>query len=320
MLPINQNLTNVNYNSANKNNKYIVVHYTGNRTDTAWGNTNYFKNKLPAGREASAHYFVDDNSIWQCVLDKDVAWHCGDRLKNGNGGSFYGSCTNYNSIGVEMCCTNYDVSAQTEANTVELVNYLMSKYGIPADRVIRHYDVTNKPCPAPMVNDPNRWASFKSKIGGSYTPTPAPSPSGCTGDITYKVYDNAKRCYLPSVVNDRDYAGNRGNPIGGIKAKCVNGNIYIQAHVIGKPTDQWEETVVLNASNYDSSSPNAYSGIIGRNIDCVKIWSDYGYVLYRTAPVGGNYYSWVDSRNRNNGTSESYAGVYGKPISILQMK
>lgn len=156
-------------------------------------------------------------------------------------------------------------------------------------------------------------------INGNPTPTPAPSSTGCTGDITYKVYDNSKRCYLPSVVNNRDYAGNKGNPIGGIKAKCQNGNIYIQSHIIGKPRSQWEDVVTLNAGNYDSSSPNAYSGILGKNIDCVKIWSDYGYVTYRVSPLNGNYYSWVDSRNRNNGTSESYAGSYGIAIDRLQM-
>lgn len=156
-------------------------------------------------------------------------------------------------------------------------------------------------------------------INGNPTPTPAPSSKGCTGDITYKVYDNSKRCYLPSVVNNRDYAGNKGNPIGGIKAKCQNGNIYIQSHIIGKPRSQWEDVVTLNAGNYDSSSPNAYSGILGKNIDCVKIWSDYGYVTYRVSPVNENYLPWVDSRNRNNESSESYAGVYGKAIDRLQI-
>ena len=73
-------------------------------------------------------------------------------------------------------------------------------------------------------------------------------------------------------------------------------------------------------SNYDSDSPDAYSGILGKNVDCVKIWCDYGYVNYRVSPVNGNYYPWVDSRNRNNGTSESYAGSYGKAIDRIQMK
>lgn len=157
-------------------------------------------------------------------------------------------------------------------------------------------------------------------INGNPTPQPQPSPTGCTGDITYKTYDNVKKQWLPSVVNDSDYAGNRGHAVGGIKGECPNGNLYMMCHIIGKPINKWEETVTLNPSNYDSNDPNAYSGIKGKNIDCVKIWSDNGYVSYRVSPINENYLPWVDSRNRNNGTSEAYAGVYGKPIDRIQMK
>lgn len=316
-MEIKQNLTNINYNSANKVNKYIVVHYTANSTDTALNNTKYFKS---VNRSASANYFVDDNDIYQCVLDKDIAWHCGGNKLNNGGGTYYGKCTNANSIGVEMCCTNYGVSEKTEANAIELVKYLMNKYNIPASNVIRHYDVTGKNCPKPFVENAQRWADFKSKLGGSAektAPVQSSKPS-CTGDITYKVYDNAKGCYLPTVVNDRDYAGNRGHAIGGIKAMCKNGNIYMKTHVIGKAN--WEDTVTLNASNFDSNSANAYSGILGRNIDMVKIWSDYGYVDYRVSPINGNYYDWVNSKDVNSGGANSYAGVAGKAIDRIQMK
>ena len=59
---------------ANKNNyggkrstsniKYIVIHYTGNDGDTDENNSKYFKNNIV---KASAHYFVDDDSITQSV-------------------------------------------------------------------------------------------------------------------------------------------------------------------------------------------------------------------------------------------------------------
>lgn len=160
--------------------------------------------------------------------------------------------------------------------------------------------------------------NFKSKLDGSAektVPVQSSKPT-CTGDITYKVYDNIKKCYLPSVVNDRDYAGNRDHSIGGIKAKCQNGNIYMKTHVIVKAN--WEETVTLNASNFASNSANAYSGTLEKNIDMVKILSDYGYVDYRVSPVNGNYYDWVSSKNVNNGGANSYAGVAGKTIDRIQ--
>ena len=311
MLPIKQNLTLVNYNSANKTNKYIVVHYTGNSTDTAYNNTRYFKS---VNRNASAHYFVDDTSIWQCVQDKDVAWHCGDRLKSGNGGAYYNKCTNYNSIGVEMCCTNYDVSMTTENNTIDLVQYLMKKYNIPASNVIRHYDVTNKICPKPMVDYPDRWTAFKKALGDKPTPTPSPTPS-YTGDITYQSYDNVKKQWLPEVINDRDYAGNFGNSMGGIRAKCKYGTIYIQTHIKG---GKWLSTV--NSGGYiknDTKNGNSYSGIYGKNIDGVKIWSSQGHVDYRVHIKGGNWLAWV---HKADSTAEGYAGIYGKVIDSVQMR
>lgn len=45
-----------------------------------------------------------------------------------------------------------------------LVRELMQRYGIPADRVVRHYDVTHKDCPAPMVSDPALWQAFQNKL------------------------------------------------------------------------------------------------------------------------------------------------------------
>lgn len=40
----------------------------------------------------------------------------------------------------------------------------MQRYGIPAGRVVRHYDVTHKDCPAPMVSNPALWREFKDKL------------------------------------------------------------------------------------------------------------------------------------------------------------
>lgn len=39
----------------------------------------------------------------------------------------------------------------------------MAKYNIPIDNVIRHYDVTGKICPEPLV-DEQAWANLKKKF------------------------------------------------------------------------------------------------------------------------------------------------------------
>ncbi|MCI9585274.1 MAG: N-acetylmuramoyl-L-alanine amidase [Bacilli bacterium] len=152
--------------------------------------------------------------------------------------------------------------------------------------------------------------------GGSTTSTvskPSSKPT-CTGDITYQTYDNKKKQWLPEVVNDRDYAGNLGNGLGGVRAKCKNGNIYIQTHVKG---GSWLSTINSSAYSKNSNDGNSYSGIINKPIDGVKIWSDYGYVEYRVHLKGGKWLPWV---KKADNTASGYAGIYGKEIDAIQMK
>lgn len=131
----------------------IVVHYTAGDGDTAEGNGRYFAG---ANRKASAHYFVDENSVVQSVSDSDTAWHAGNWAMN---------CR---SIGVEMCSKKdkngiYYIPAKTVNNAQYLIKCLMKAYGVPLSGIIRHYDVTGKKCPAPMV-DETAWNAFKAGL------------------------------------------------------------------------------------------------------------------------------------------------------------
>lgn len=132
--------------------KYIVIHYTGNDGDTDENNGNYFANNVV---KASAHYFVDDDSVTQSVPDNYVAWSVGgskySNCKTTGGGKLHGKCTNTNSISIELCddVKNGVVypSAATIENALQLTKELMQKYGVVKENVIRHFDVTGKSCP-----------------------------------------------------------------------------------------------------------------------------------------------------------------------------
>lgn len=144
--------------------KYIVIHYTANKGDSALNNIQYFANNTV---KASAHFFVDESRIYSSVPESDTAWHCGGKKQSSNGGQWYGKCTNDNSIGIEMCLLdkNGNVRTKTISKTVELTKYLMGKYNIPAENVIRHWDVVGKNCPAPFTGDNNSyWTDFKNNI------------------------------------------------------------------------------------------------------------------------------------------------------------
>lgn len=183
-MEINKLLTTVNYSRANgKQNKYIVIHYVG-ATGGAEDNCKYFQSNY---RGASANYFVGHKGeIWQCVEDKDVAWHCGATYYK------HPYCRNTNSIGIEMCCRKktdgtWYFEEETIKATIELTKELMSKYNIPAANVIRHYDVTGKTCPEPYVRDTAAWNTFKANLN-----TAAPVASGYLVKITADVLNVRK--------------------------------------------------------------------------------------------------------------------------------
>ena len=150
LAPITRHLT-----KHSRNVKYIVVHFTAGSSSTpgrAMSTRNHFQT---SDRNASADFCVDDETIVQVNPNilKYYCWAVGD----GNGK--YG-ITNTNSISIEMCSTlkkgtnvnvsnhsGWTISDKVLDNTVKLIKYLMAKYNINADHVVRHYDASRKNCP-----------------------------------------------------------------------------------------------------------------------------------------------------------------------------
>ena len=172
MNKINRMISNYNYNPGSISRiKYIVIHYVG-ALGGAQENCAYYGG---GNRGASAHYFVGfAGEIWQCVEDRNIAWHCGASSYK------HPECRNANSIGIEMCVRKKNAASlgatdkdwyfegATVQSAIELTRYLMKKYNIPADHVIRHYDVTGKICPNPYVYNTGTytWDAFKQAISG----------------------------------------------------------------------------------------------------------------------------------------------------------
>lgn len=151
--------------------KYIVIHFTANDGDSDESNARYFHNNVV---KASAHYFVDDNSVTQSVPDDHVAYSVGgkkysDCAKTG-GGKLYGVARNANTLNIELCDTKRDgkvmATEATLANAAKLCCTLMKKYNIDADHVIRHFDVNGKHCPAYFMDD-TAWKNFKKRLTGN---------------------------------------------------------------------------------------------------------------------------------------------------------
>ena len=143
----------------------IVMHYTANTGSmaTAKGNARYFEGGSE-GRKASAHYVVDEGTTaYECVPLDTVAWSVGD----GSGGPYGRLVNNYNSVSIEMVSHTdergrYYIPMETQRHAAEL--YAQLKKQLPNVKyVVRHYDVSLKPCPAPML-DEGAWTKFKNLL------------------------------------------------------------------------------------------------------------------------------------------------------------
>ena len=143
----------------------LVMHYTANKGQaaTAKGNARYFEGGSE-GRKASAHYVVDEGeTAYECVPLDTVAWSVGD----GSRGPYGRVVNNYNSVSIEMVShtdgnKRYYIPEETQRHAAEL--YAQLKKQLPNVKyVVRHYDVSLKKCPAPMI-DEGEWKKFKNLL------------------------------------------------------------------------------------------------------------------------------------------------------------
>lgn len=191
----------------------LYIHYVGSDGD-AKANIEYYNE--PSTTDGSADFYAGfGGDLWQYNMDLEnrYCWAVGGGKQSSYGGKFYGIATNKNGISIEMCVRNRTKqknrkSSEWQANSktwyfeqatidaaVKLAKYLMKKYSIPIDHVMRHYDVNGKFCPGVVgwndaSGDESAWLAFKARLAGDApqpepTPTPTPTP---TPEPTGKIY------------------------------------------------------------------------------------------------------------------------------------
>ena len=176
--------------------KYIVIHYTGNKGDKAASNARYFAESNT--RQAGAHFFVDKTGeIYQSIDMNKIAWSVGGDMRTGDGGgSLYKTCTNSNSVSIELCdcCSNTNYKQALAVR--KLVKHIQKKCP-NATHIVRHWDVNGKYCPAPMIGKDNeKWKKLKAFLKD-------------TAIFNAKVIEDAAICSSAKVADD--------NKIGSLK-------------------------------------------------------------------------------------------------------
>lgn len=128
----------------------IVVHYTANPGTTAKQNRDYFQGLAQTGEtHASSHFVIGlDGEIIQCIPCDEISYASNNR--------------NSDTIAIE-CCIPDETGKFNEAtydSLIRLTSWLMGRYDLLEEDVIRHYDVTGKSCPKYFVEHPTEWEQF----------------------------------------------------------------------------------------------------------------------------------------------------------------
>lgn len=146
--------------------RYIVIHDTGNPGAGA-GAMAHYKYLQGATRPGSAQYYIDDKMIVQTIGDSRTAWAVGDKWGYKNNPNRIREAKNVNTLSLELCINRDCDPAKAYKNLVELTKNLMVKFKVPADCVIRHFDVTGKTCPGSWsAQNWAKWWQFKEDIKG----------------------------------------------------------------------------------------------------------------------------------------------------------
>lgn len=141
--------------------KFIVCHDTDNDGSTALQNVDYYIRSANE-TEASAHAFVDDKGVIECIPLNEKAYHV-RRVVSKDNEMFSADAIDY-SLGVEICYSTKGIfdSKLAYNNYVEYIKGLCAKYGLdPRKHVVGHYTL-----------DPTRRSdpiNAFSKIGKDWT-------------------------------------------------------------------------------------------------------------------------------------------------------
>jgi N-acetylmuramoyl-L-alanine amidase CwlA len=121
--------------------KFIVAHDTGNPGSTAANNVRYYERSRNE-MSASAHIFVDDKEIIECIpaltAAPEKAWHVLYRVETDN--HIYGYDANDAAIGVEYCYGGHINADAAYQKYVWVIAFICERFGLdPATAVVGHF-------------------------------------------------------------------------------------------------------------------------------------------------------------------------------------
>lgn len=140
--------------------KSIFVHYTANAGTTAEQNRSYFSSLAQTHeRSASAHFIIGyDGELLQCIPLNEEAYAVKSR--------------NEDSISIECCYLAEDGSftPQTYDTLIHTLAWLIDKYDLSTDDILRHYDCGGKLCPLYYAEHEDAWEQLRQDVADYKNP------------------------------------------------------------------------------------------------------------------------------------------------------
>lgn len=164
MIVINKDFISKQNTYAGRNQpKYIVIHETDNWNNGA-GARRHADAQQKGHLSMSVHYYSGSDGVYQAAEHADGTYSVGREY---GGNHSVTDANNRNTINIEICVNPDGDYAVARENAIALVKHLIQNTGIPAERVIRHYDAKGKYCPRRMMDNPELWEDFKLRIGNA---------------------------------------------------------------------------------------------------------------------------------------------------------
>ena len=182
---------------------FVVAHDTGNINSTAGNNVAYYERSRDE-ESASAHIFVDDKQIIECIpalqtSPPEKAWHVLYSVDTDN--VLFGYNANDAAIGIEYCFGDRIDADETYRKYVWTIAYTCFKFGLePAKSVVGHFflDPRRKTDPVTGLAHSRRSyeqllrdvpAEYAACTGG---PAPVPPTPPASGTVTATVALNIR--------------------------------------------------------------------------------------------------------------------------------
>ncbi|HEY8364330.1 MAG TPA: N-acetylmuramoyl-L-alanine amidase [Haloplasmataceae bacterium] len=139
------------------NPKYLVIHETANTSVGADAFAHYRYWSRDDNAQASTHFVVDSEKIYQMLELNQSAWHVGDNKGHSD-------ITNVNSIGIEVAVNQDGDFTKARQNAIDLTINIMRELKMDISQLKRHYDASGKYCPTNMLQNPVLWDDFVKQV------------------------------------------------------------------------------------------------------------------------------------------------------------